>query len=199
MGSPALQRRHLALKTHEDNGRHHDGKPQDEKGDDNDQRRIGQFKGRVDGVDHGNNGGERPEKGGDAFVDVGVVKNHPLHAVGKGNKEGDIKKDAQQYVALGLFHVVINPDSQGPTGPGSADHGIEALGFFGGQGVGIKRPAPVGQVAQTLADDAVGFQGGNARTDQGPHIARAQEFRGRQYRVGVHGVANAGGMRGVGI
>ena len=145
------------------------------------------------------NPGQDAEEGRDALVDVGEVEQHPLDAVGEGNKQGDVEQHAEQHVALGLFHVVVDAHGQSPAGPGGRDHGVEAVGLPVGLGLGVKGPAPGFEVANALADDAVVFEVFHPGRNQLPHVPGPEQFGDGQDGPGVDLVADADGIFGAGV
>ncbi|KUG29838.1 hypothetical protein ASZ90_000277 [hydrocarbon metagenome] len=191
MHGPLLQVAHLPFEAEEDDHGHTQRQPQDEKGQDDHHRAVGQAKGRMHMVDHGDDRGQDGAESGDALVDVGVAENHPFQAIGEGHEQGDIKEHAEQDVLLGLFHVVVDPGGQGPAGPGGGHEGIVGLpgqGLFGGVELGHAR---LFQLPDALVENAVLFQVLDARGQEIPHVPGGGHLRDRQDGPLVHGIARA--------
>ena len=168
---PGLEAGDFLLEAEEDDQRHDQGQPHDEEGEDHHHGAVGQLEGRVHVVDQGDEQHQNAAEGGDAFVDVGVGEQQPLQAEGERHEQRNIEQHAIEDVLLGLVHIVVHARGQCPGTGAGLGKPVVLPGLEGRLGrLQVGNPLLL-EAADALVEDAARLEIGDARPEQGPHVA----------------------------
>ena len=123
MGCPSLEADHFLFEAEKNDQGDHKRQADNKKGQDDHHWAVGQFKGRMNIVDDGDEQHQDQAEADDAFIDGGKIEQKTFHDKGKGNKQGNIEKYAEKDILLGFLNLDIDPgrQSQGLFGAGAGD------------------------------------------------------------------------------
>ncbi len=152
----------------QDSDQHAQG--QHSEGDENDHRIHGDVEGRVEEPKHDEYQQEDNERGRKLAFQVGESEEEPLAEVRKRQEKGEVEKHTVHHVLGGLLHVGI---CSCLVAPGCSRVRIEGRVLFRGQrllGQVDLLPRQCMQLVNSLVDNSVFPQPGNAELVQVPHV-----------------------------